>query len=168
MVHNLCKRGAFYRPCLQSNFCFTNQVFLSICFGNFNSSILANVVLLCSRSWIVHNSRKREAFYLSYTPSKFYVTNQKLLSIGIQYLNYAILANFVLLHFRVWTIHNLCKKRAFWISPLKSKFCVKNQVLLSTSLRNFNSPVLANFVLLRSQSWIAHNLRKRGAFWLPY
>ena len=133
-----------------------------------SSHILRNFVILCFRSWIVHSSRKRRAFKLFYSTSNFCITNQVLVSIKLGNLNSSILGHFVLLLCQSWTVHNLHKREALQLPYSTSKSCVINQVLVSISIGNHNSPILHNFVLLRAQSWIVHNLRKSGVFKLSY
>ena len=100
-------------------------------------------------------------FKLSCSTSKSCVTNQVLVSICLGNFNFSILRNFVLLCPWSSVVHNLRKRGAFELSYSASIFCVTNQVLVSISIGNCNSPI-------RSRSWNAHNLRKSWAFKLSY
>ena len=161
MVRNLNERWAFYLSHITSYFCLTNQVLVGISLENFNPSILANFVLLCSQLWIVHNLCKTEAFWLSHITSYFSLTNQELFNVALDNFNSTIVANFIPLRSWLWIVYNL-QKRSVLVSYLTSIFSVKAQMFVGIGLGNFSSPTLANFVLLRSRSWIVHNLRKRA------
>ena len=91
-------------------FCITDQECICIVLNNFNSPILANFALLCSRSLIVHNLHKKRI------PLDLLLNNVLLRNESSMYLHYperlqlSILANFFLLCFRSLIVHNLDKK----------------------------------------------------------
>ena len=74
--HNLRKKGSIQLSYLTINFCATNQVYINITPHNFYTPILANYVLLCLRSCIEHNLRKKGFVQISCLTMNFYTTNQ--------------------------------------------------------------------------------------------
>ena len=115
---------------------------------NFYTQILANYVLLCLRSWIEHNLRKKGFVQISYLTTKFWATKQVYVAIITRNYYAQILANYVLLCLRSWIEHNLCKKVFVQISHLTANFCATNQVYVTIIPHNYYAQILANYVLL--------------------
>ena len=54
------------------------------------------------------------------------------------------------------------------ISHLTASYCTTNQVYITVIPHNYYAKMLANYVPLRTQSRIEHNLRKNEFVWISY